>query len=67
MQTISNRKKAERKAMRLEAEKKVNFLEKEILYEVCARSMFSEIYRLNKEQFSFLLSKKLELSHGRSR
>jgi hypothetical protein len=67
MKTTSNKRKAERKAMRLEAEKKVNFLEKEILYEVCARSMFSEIYRLNKEKFGFLLSKRLELFHGRSR
>lgn len=49
-----------KKASVLEAEKKCNPLEKEAMYEVCARSMFSEIYRQNKEKFGFFLSRSLK-------
>jgi len=63
MQTISNRKKAERKAMRLEAEKKINFLEREFLHKICARSMFSEIYKWNTERLDYFISRNFVFPH----
>lgn len=60
MKVTSHKKAAKKKASVLEAEKKCNSLEKEALYEVCARSMFSEIYRQNKEKLGFFLSRRLK-------
>lgn len=59
MKAISNKRAAKKKASMLAAEKKCDPLEKEALYEVCARSMFSEIYRRNREKLGFLLSRRL--------
>ncbi len=59
MKAISNKRAAKKKAAMLEAEKKCDPLEKEALYEVCAQSMFSEIYRRNREKLGFFLSRRL--------
>ncbi|MBX9786342.1 MAG: hypothetical protein K2Y08_03280 [Alphaproteobacteria bacterium] len=63
MTSISKKKAAKKKAMLLEAETKSDSLKKEALYEVCARSMFSDICRWNKEKLDFLLYKRLEPLH----
>ena len=60
MKAISRKRAAKKKVSILETEKKCNPLEKEALYEVCARSMFSEIYRRNREKLGFFLSRRLE-------
>lgn len=59
MKAISNKRAAKKKALILEAETKCDPLEKEALYEVCAQSMFNEIYRWDKEKFGFFLSRRL--------
>lgn len=60
MKAISNKRAAKKKASMLAAEKKCDPLEKEALYEVCAQSMFSEIYRWHREKLGFFLSRRLK-------
>ncbi|MBY0273356.1 MAG: hypothetical protein K2X02_08155 [Alphaproteobacteria bacterium] len=60
MKAISNKRAAKKKALMLAAETKCDPLEKEVLYEVCAQSMFNEIYSRHREEFNFFLSRRFK-------